>query len=476
MVFESTLLRARSTSEGASLGKDVGFRELGLHFHYTGKLEKAYSYYRKSLRKDPLDYEIWCNLGIIYRRNRQFSLAICCYRRSLDLSPNNLLALSNLANVYKDIGEFQKSISLYKKALELKPMDTGILINYSIMYREAGKFEEALALLDRAKEIDPDNQNIEWERSQNLLYLGSYQEGLEAYESRWFRGVLPNRVFECPRWCGQELGKKTILVHAEQGFGDTIMAARFIRPLKELGANIILACQPDLHRLFSRLPTSLIDIALLDRNDLSTQEFDYHIPMMSLLKEFDVSERNVPPPAKLHVPLESKEKFRNLVKREENKLHIGIVWSGSTTFANNHKRAMKLEQLLSLLDLPDLKLFSFQKGEPQKELYDSGADILVHDLGEEFEDFADTAAAIELMDLIVMTDSSVAHLAGSLGVRVINLLDRNPYWIYAENSTVSSFYQSMTLLNHSERILDFELVASVRAATRNWGDEDVVRC
>jgi len=161
---------------------------------------------------------------------------------------------------------------------------------------------------------------------------------------------------------------------------------------------------------------------------------------MSLMGLLEMNNDNCQHPTKINIPNESKEKFAFMNKKDQGYKKIGIVWSGSLTFANNHNRATGINSFLSLGELPGVRLFSLQKGPTQKQLYQSGAISYIQDLGSMCTDFADTAAVIDNLDAIVMTDSSVAHLAGSMGKPIYNLLNHVPYWLYQLDNEYSSWY------------------------------------
>jgi ADP-heptose:LPS heptosyltransferase len=172
--------------------------------------------------------------------------------------------------------------------------------------------------------------------------------------------------------------------------------------------------------------------------------------MMSLLALFNIDENYIPKPAVLHIPEASKEKFAYIGEKFKGKKKVGIVWSGSVTFAGNAHRAVSLDQFLALTELPDIQLFSLQKGPKEKELSEHAIAPLIENLAPKFDSFADTAAAIEQLDLIVMTDSSVAHLAATLGKPVINLLQYKPYWLYGLAGDSCAWYNSMRFIRQTQ--------------------------
>jgi ADP-heptose:LPS heptosyltransferase len=229
-----------------------------------------------------------------------------------------------------------------------------------------------------------------------------------------------------------------LLLWPEQGFGDTILCTRFVAQARQRVGRIVLVCQPELVRLFSGIPGADLVIPYGQ-----IPAYDLHAPLMSLPRLFAPDLGRIPPPAQLAVPEPSLKKFASLASGTH--LKVGIVWSGSVTFKGNRLRATTLERFLRLASIPNVRLFSLQKGPRSAEIGSSGASALITDLAPHLEDFADTAAAIANLDLIVMTDSSVAHLAGSLGKPIWNLLPRMPYWLYGPEAGSTPWYPSMRL-------------------------------
>lgn len=270
-------------------------------------------------------------------------------------------------------------------------------------------------------------------------------------------------------------GKRLLLI-AEQGYGDTILAARFIPLIQQKfpHCEILLQCKPELHRLFAglgvqlQMPSSALrapspvgrrnnPLPPAGEGGASAPGEGNFCPLMSLMGLFNINDTNVPPPAPLHIPEAAKAKFAWLQQHAPGKKKIGIVWSGSLTFKDNAKRAATLAQFLPLAENAGVQLYSFQKGPRQKDLHEHAALPLVCDLADQLEDFADTAAAVMHMDAIVMTDSSLAHLAASLHKPVINLLQYKPYWLYASDVRMQAWYPSMRAIRQ-EKAGDWETV------------------
>jgi hypothetical protein len=426
--------------------------------HRKNDLNDAIATYRKCLEINPVDAGVWCDLGVAYRQKNLLQNAIACYRRALSIKENDAGIWSNLGNALTDADQLQEAVTAHETAVHLAPDDIQFRFNFAVALRERKAFAQAAEQLDICIAKEPDNAKYAWDQALNYLYQLDFLRGWALYESRWKTGALPVRTFPFSPWQGQSLQGKNILLIAEQGYGDTILAARFVAVLQKQGARVSIECKTELHRLFSTLNVdSLIEPS--DSKYLASQ-FDYVCPMMSLPGLLGIDDSNMPAPATLHVPADSLERFRTLVTQRRAKLNVGIIWSGSTTFKDNKRRAATLSQFMQLAAVPGVQLFSLQKGPRETDLKDLMAEPVICDLAPHLHDFADTAAAVTALDLIVMTDSSVAHLAGSLGRPVINLLQFKPYWLYTSKQGVAKpgipeqettpWYSSMKLIRQTK--------------------------
>jgi len=250
------------------------------------------------------------------------------------------------------------------------------------------------------------------------------------------------RAYPFPQWQGEPFEGRTLLVHPEQGFGDAIIACRFLPQVKARGGTVVLECKPELRRLLSELE----GVDRIVPPGKPPEGVDLHCPVMSLAGLFDTTMDTLPPTPNLHIPEEARNRFRPVFARHADRFKVGIIWSGSVTFKGNRDRATGLDRFLPLAEVPGVQLYSLQKGPPEVELRESGlAGTLVIDIGGRVGDFADTAAAVEQLDVVVMTDSATAHLAGSLGRPVWNLLNFVPYWMYGLEGENTPWYPSMRL-------------------------------
>ncbi|HYD18827.1 MAG TPA: tetratricopeptide repeat protein [Patescibacteria group bacterium] len=399
------------------------FKEV-VKLHEQGKLDEAALGYRRILLVNPKDAPSWLNLGTLLRTQNKFEAALACTQRALELSPENASAWTNYGNALMSLDRHEESLAAHEKAVALSP-DTFLLrSNFAIALREAGESERSVEQFNIAAKMKPEDSQIQWERAMTYLDMADFKRGWESFEIRWELGQLKQRGYQEPQWAGEDLTGKTIVLHEEQGFGDTIIAARYIPLVKARGGRVILQCNKALHRLFANIGADRI----IDFGDVG-EKVDYQVPMMSLPGIFKTDFDNMPPPANL-TPAPLLPGPAHLLKNGDGRLKVGIVWSGSVTFARNAKRAVSVERFLPFAQIPGVQLYSLQKGPCEPELAKAGGQGLVLEMGPLVDDFADTAAVINELDLVIMTDSSVAHLTGSLGKPIWNLLCYRPYWLY----------------------------------------------
>ncbi len=419
--------------------------------HRQGRIDLAITAYRKILQMAPDHAGVWGNLGVALRTRGDFPAAIIAYKRALEISPGDPGITGNLGNALKDIDRIEEALDAHRSAAAALPDDFNIRYNYGIALREAAQYEDALAELDAAIALKPGAPQPQWDRAIALLHLGRFSEGWAAYEARWKTGDLPARPVEVPRWQGETFEGKRLLVFAEQGFGDSILTSRFIPLIKERtgegpdAGRVILECKAPLQDLFT-------DIEGIDRMvepGEAADDYDLEVPIMSLPGIFEASDDRLPPPAKLHIPDYARQKAKSLLRQDE-RFKVGIVWSGSVTFKGNRKRAVGVENFLPFAEVPGVDLYALQKGPRSGDLEAAGAGAVVTAIGEQLDSFAETAAVIKALDLVVMTDSSVAHLAGSLACPIWNLLNKATYWLYQGEGETTPWYPSMRLFRQEE--------------------------
>jgi tetratricopeptide (TPR) repeat protein len=420
-----------------------------------GKHAEAVTLCQKFLQTNIDDYATWGNLGIALRKLNQEPAALICLKKAIELGPDSLVILRHHAHCLRQLGRKEEALQAYANALRLFPQDFDLNLFYAVALSKFGQEEQSLTQINLALKLNPGNTDALWHRADVNLRLGRFSEGWKDFETRWNSdkpGVFSaqaaqEKTYPSQRWAGEDLTGKTIFIYGEQGYGDTILCSRYIPLIKARGAaRIIFGCANGLHKLFEGIPG--LD-RLADKYHIG-EKIDYHIPVMTLPGLFGTTFDTIPPAPPLHMPETPPAEAAKLLTLAQDRLKVGIVWSGSPGYSGNKDRAVPFTRFLPLAEIPGVQLFSLQKGPQEKELAAAGAERLVLELGPHLNDFTDTAAVLKQLDLVIMTDSSVAHLAGSIGTPVWNLLPVRAYWIYGLGREDSPWYPSMRLFRQPE--------------------------
>ncbi len=412
-----------------------------VELHRAGQTAEAAELYRLVLARSPKSATAWTNYGALLRRESKFLESIAAHRRALQIDPGSKNALSNLSNALCDAGEADEAVEIRTRLLEADPDNWDRIRELAIAMRGCWMNQEAVDIVDAAEaRLGPDDLAL-LQRSLAHLMLGNWAEGFRDFESRYAGDEvsLPKDT-PWPRWSGEPLEGKRIVVLPEQGFGDAILMSRFLPQLKALGATVDMVVKPPLMRLFARLD------GLDDRlsGAKKTASYDFYTPNMSLPHFLGMPPDGPPPLPKLGLPADSRSRARQIAAPFDDRFKIGIVWTGSLTYRANHRRSTTPDNFLGLAQVPGVQLFSLYKGDARQDFLDSGMAGLIVDACGDDRDFADTAAVIQEMDLMITTDTAVVHVAASLGKPVWNLLTYEGFWLYGNGDT-TPWYPSMRL-------------------------------
>lgn len=396
---------------------------------------------QNALDQDPGNAYAWSLLGVSLRAAGRVPEAIAAHWRGLAIDPHNANIWSNLGNALIETGRLDEALVAHTQATTLDP-DTALLrFNRLVAQRRAGDFNGALKSLEIMESLDPGSKATAWERALVRLQVGDYAAGFQNYTARRHLPGFHISSLPGPEWDGQALNGRRIFLASEQGFGDALLVARYVAQVKALGGYVIYQYHPELRQVLDGLPADEFHALGAPFPNYDTWLFQMDLPGV-LGTRFD----SVPPPVSLSVPPASRTKMAKLIGPcSPDILRVGIVWSGRSTFGENKLRASNLSAFMRLSEVPSVRLFSLQKDSPAAELDDADIQRLVMPLGPHFDDFGDTAAAIELLDLVVMTDSAVAHLTASLGKPLWNLVQHVPYWIYGQQVDRTPWYPTMRL-------------------------------
>ena len=342
------------------------------------------------------------SLEVLERRDE----ALASYDRALALDPNFVEALNNRGNVLLKLGRRDEAVACYQRALTINPNHAEVLYNCGNALAQLGRYREALASNGRAIAVNPNYINAQWNEALLKLRFGDFAGGLEKYEWRWQReeGLTRRRNFTQALWRGEgPIAGKTIFVHAEQGLGDTIQFARYAHLLTKQGARVILEVQPLLKSLLSQIGAN---IEVIGQGE-AIPPFDLHCPLLSLPLAFRTELGAIPADVPyLAARSDRIEQWNNRLPPRGG-LRVGIVWSGNATHKDDHNRSIAFARLTPILDTPNVEFVSLQK-----ELREADAKLLareprIADIGRDFGDFDDTAAAVAVVDLVISVDTSV---------------------------------------------------------------------
>lgn len=389
--------------------------------------------------------EILDKLGYEHFEKRDFIKAIIYYERYLSINPNNADVYNILGYIYKEIaGEhnnLDKQIQNFEKALEIDPNHECALRNLALVYPYIERYQDAAKCFQRLFKINPVLDDY-YAYSHLQIRLKNFEEGWKYYEYRFIReNCIGYPEMPKPKWEGQDISDKTLLVHYEQGYGDSIQFCRYIETVKPLAKNIIFRVQDELVDLM-KLNLNEIEIVGMS-TELNDITFDYHIPLMSLLHLTKARIDNIPSPDGYIKADEQKIKYYKEKYFNNDCFKIGITWNG--TKFGNRRRNVPLKCFYPLTKLKNVKVYSLQKGFGQGQMVGLPPDIEIVDLSETFNDFSDTAAAMANLDIFVTSDNSVFNLAGAMDKKTFVLLNKFSEWRWFSDEDKTPWYDCVKI-------------------------------
>jgi tetratricopeptide (TPR) repeat protein len=409
-----------------------------------GEAELALTYLERAVKSDGTYAPAFSNLCAAYNEAERHKEAVRMGWRATALSANSPTAHYNLGNAYSGLDQSAVASECYRKAIELSPGYADAWCNLGVSLLSQDDPQGALVALDTAVSLESGMADAHWNRSLSLLMLEHWAEGWRGYDWRWDAiPWLDRRVFEVPQWAGQALEGRTVMVHAEQGYGDTLQFVRYLSEIIQRDGKVWLACQPALKRLLSVLP----EVEGVSGYGEPTGSFDLHLPIMSLPAVIGVDTQKA---SNDLIPYLTAPACGLPPEVEGSGLKVGIVWRGSRINLKGMFRSCRLEEFASLISVNDCRFYSlqFDAEDPEKEILDHFG---IADLSDYISDFADSAAYTHSMDLVITVDTAQAHLAGALGVPVWTLLARGADWRWFLNRDDSPWYPTMRLFRQETR-------------------------
>ena len=413
--------------------------------HDRKRLGEAVACYEKAITLDPDYAEAYCDRGLVLDELKRFDAGVASYDSAVALSPDYAMAYNNRGGALKSLNRLAEAVASYDKAISINPAYALAYSNRGVALKGLKRIDEALGNQDTSIILTPDYGDAYWNKGLVKLLCGDFTEGWNLYEWRKkAKDPHGNRMFSKPVWLGAEsLAGKTILVHWEQGLGDSIQFCRYLSCLKDRGADVLFAPQRQLRGLMKNL-----DVAcdIVDEADPSLA-FDCHIPLLSWPLAFATDASHMPG----RFPYLCAEKARMARWRDRigsQGFKIGGCWQGRTG-AIDAGRSFSVRQFAALSEIPGVRLISLHKGDGEAQLRDLPEGLTVETMGADFDEgpdaFLDTAAAIMCCDLVITSDTAVAHLAGALGAETWIALRHVPDWRWMLEGEDSPWYPSMRL-------------------------------
>jgi len=472
-----------------------------------GNLDDANVRFRLVLEIEPGYVDAWRSLGDVYLSQGRPSDAAGCFQRLVELQPDCAAAHVKLGHAYFDLGRFSDAEACYSRAVVLDPScgashynlgaalkDQGRLQAAEDCFRQAlrlnselvearfnlgyvlmgqRKLDEARQILDEVIAVEPSYADAHFNRAVIMLLQGKYDEGWSEMEWRWHTSMLERREFHRPEWAGQNLEGKMILLHAEQGLGDTFQFIRYVPIVKRLGGVVVVECQKSLQELVS----SCSGIDQLIGAGGCLPDFDFYLPLLSLPRVLKTQLHTIPSQvpylfAKPSLVAQWREHLASV-----RGFRIGINWQGRAGQGAYRLRDVPLDLFASLAEVSgESRLISLQKGQGRQELIEANDRFPIIDLGEELDTrygaFMDTAAVMMNLDLVITSDTSIAHLAGSLGVPVWTVLPFAADWRWLLDRIDSPWYPTMRLFRQThagDGVSVFQEIQNVlRAKVSRW--------
>lgn len=427
--------------------------QLGRVLRQKGNPSAAIDVFNTALSLGEGDAKFYFELGGALNSLARYEQALAAYQKASELEPNNAEVLFALGAIYQNQGNVSEAAVFYERAAKVSSkQEAGYFSNMARLSECRGEFEEAQAYLDELIKFYPDVPAVRTWRGESLLCLGRFEEGWVDYEWRMKHPGWQARIggynFSQPLWDGSPLAGKTLLVCAEQGLGDTLQFCRYLPLLHAQGARIIFYCQPELISLLGNM-AALSRIEMRDMSKAAAEQFDFHVPLMSLPYYCGTTRQNIPAQTPyLTLSDESRERWRDRLQGAG--LKVGLVWAGSSQHARDQLRSCPLTALAPLFDIENVNFYSLQKGKAAEQIKSLPQAKAPQDLSAELNDFTDTAAVVENLDLVISVDTAVAHLVGALGRPVWTLIYWPPEWRWLLEGDDSPWYPSMRLFRRAE--------------------------
>ncbi|MCH8092930.1 MAG: tetratricopeptide repeat protein [Proteobacteria bacterium] len=412
-----------------------------------GRFDEAVAHHRRAVAIDPAFAEAWSNLGLTHKAAGDGDAAFESFEQALALKPNHAEFHYNFANALLESGRPAEAAEGFQRTVALAPGHVRAHANLGVALKEEGRMNDAIASLRTAIALDPAYADGHWNLGLALLLSGRFEEGWREYEWRRKIPEIGVRSFDAPMWDGAPFVGKTLLIHAEQGLGDTLQFIRYARLAKDKGGTVVFECPAPLMKIAESAPG--ID-RLIARGE-EPAPFDIEIPLISLPAVLGTTAGTVP--AELPYLAPDAALAARWKERLGGGFNIGIAWQGNPTYKADGRRSIPLAHFAALAAIGGPKFISLQKGPGAEQLQGFAGGEAITDPGADFDEangaFMDSAAVIANLDLVITSDSAVAHLAGALGRETWMALPRVPDWRWGLEGETTPWYPAMRLFRQS---------------------------
>lgn len=418
------------------------YNNLAIEAYNKLQYKDAELHFKKAIELNPKYAETYANLGALYAKFKEYDKAIKLYQECIKIKPSYAGAYTNLGNALNKTLRHEEAVYFHKIAISLDATAANHYSNCASAYKNLGRFDKAKKYYEKAILLEPNHINAHFDLATILLQTSEFVQGWAEYEWRFKKEEMSGHIlkykeiFDAPKYEGQILTNERVLVHAEQGFGDTIMVARYLFALQRRGATVVVYLREGLKELFETM--GCVDEIYTRQDEIP--KFDYQIAFMSLPLVLDKELKDI-----IKYYPYFKIKTNHALKKQKKQKKIGIVWSASKTGDSYANKVFDLRHFRKMSKHPKLQLYSLQLGEDANKILEYNMQDDIIDLSHLLDNFYTTAEIINSLDLVITSDTSVAHLAGAMGKKVWILLQKVPDWRWGVNEQKSHWYPSARL-------------------------------
>lgn len=421
------------------------YNNLGSLLQQQGQLEAALLWYERFIDLHPQNPSGYYNLATIWQALDRPDAAIATYEQALALHPDQPEAHNNLGIVFQNQGQSERAIAHFQQAIALQPEFVDAYNNLGIAFQQHNRLDQAITQYQQAIHLNPNFAEAHLNLGMALLAAGDWHKGWTEYEWRWYCNRGQPRSLPKPQWQGSNLQGKTILIHTEQGFGDSIQFIRFVPLLAEQGATVIVECQPELNRLLQ----TVAGVTQVISTGHPLPDYELHCPLLSLPHPLGMTLANLPADVPYLAAVQEPP-----TQLPDVSFKVGMVWAGShlkpqRALWTYRAKSCPLPILMPLSSVEQVQLYSLQVGYHATDIAENGLGEQITDLSPFLTDFAATAAIVAQLDLIISVDTAVAHLAGALGKTVWLLLPYGADWRWMTARDDSPWYPTMRLFRQT---------------------------